>query len=837
MTDGKQPNGPGNLEPAKGSPASPLGLWLTTIGASGIISLYVLGLAWLNLKNVDADPLDRAARTVALELADMSVESSQFGALALKDGSIEASVNKECRSFNTVQALLAVSLTLAEKYRLAELAGEAQADLKSLKALRTELASQLYQSVKPGGAIYQSTKKMLSARARSREKLRGLAITLGTLKSTPAETKLEGNRQQNLLAPPIVSSSIVFDQQARLTRVEKVSDFEPATDNKLPSALLIEADYEVLLRGGNKQPLRRRICQAIGSTSPQTGQSNRANSGLCLAVSFPHGNPGFESLDSLLKRDNWLSSGEWQECAGGTIPGGGRLAPTVSPIRRPSSPGDALSICIYHFLRALRTPTTYENLERLLQEKWQAPKENLSAKTIKPYSEEIFGQDESLDLSEDPTNTRLFAELEESDARVNSCLVLGTEARKFAYLYKGGAREAGQKALADCFAGQPAHFPSAALPLVVDDKGNINLPGRDFDRALVLSLMTAIYNTNLAACDTIATASLVEANAGTALRQGREHLYIDSVDLSSLKERQGKVASETEAKSLNEEIRERENRVAYQQEREKTLSKTISKAQSARANALSVSAKSFALGAHLFNLAAKGINRLDDKEPAFLLGKRFVFKPLVKSLSEDDLIDESDKSSPWLAKKLNVFGSVKSFYNRPETKIMVEGKSLSDLKAQAAFTNPARPYTVVFSSLSLDGKSKLPPLTFAQYPFINLSLPEHQIVYYCQDALSTGSQNQVIWSSLLRDFVAKREQSQTSTFGNSATGWCKQAANLPENMFDNIDCPPLAAEWQLRAPLMPIDGEMQKVLKGATLTDPKTGQRAQQVPPAGVELM
>jgi len=53
-------------------------LLLSTIAISGIVSLYVLCLAWLNLKNTNSDPLERAAKSAAADLLKINASQCRF---------------------------------------------------------------------------------------------------------------------------------------------------------------------------------------------------------------------------------------------------------------------------------------------------------------------------------------------------------------------------------------------------------------------------------------------------------------------------------------------------------------------------------------------------------------------------------------------------------------------------------------------------------------------------------------------------------------------------------------------------------------------------------------
>ncbi len=507
----------------------------------------------------------------------------------------------------------------------------------------------------------------------------------------------------------------------------------------------------------------------------------------------------------------------------------------------------------------------------------------------------------------------------------------------FALLYQTKPLEAGQKALVRCFQGRPNKVPQSALPVVVDSKGQANLPGRyGFDQALAFDLLNGIYSTNLAAQDTLAAAKLIHSSAMRSYRTSKERLFLAESDLDSLSTRLKTVESSKEAEAIKKEMDWRNNRIAYELNEQKKQLKAVSLAQQAVANATAVAGQSFECGSKLFQLANAGINRLENfiassdsgggLKSGYLLSKRYVFIPLTESLNENEILVEAAKAfqsttddtsqsapakqapitlsakiSPWLAARTIVFGPVRKMIDTPETQFFVEGRSLAELKAASPPVLKAERATIVFTPALLASGAENSPLYFRDYPFKGLPVPESQLIYYCQNgyrqiganagddrtsdqtvmetkisagggssgasasggspsggsssggsasgasASSARGSSKVAWSILARDLVANRGVTSTHQrlglpLTPAMTGWCKRALNKSSQTKDSAaeaaeTCPGLAAEWQLRSPVMLLNESEGGLLKGTTLSDPASGQRVPQIPPVGPDLM
>jgi len=872
-------------------------LFISTVAISGMVSLYVLFVAWFNLKNTDSDPLERAAMAAASDLLKINIGSQNFGTLGIADfvnsdnGSQSAveDADSSVRSFNTVASLIRTSLFLAQHYRLDPLGERAAGDLEDLEHLQKELHSRFLAAIKSDGSgkIYEHVKRILSSSTRGGEHLDSLRIKLGfarkqLLISTvfaeanddPSYTVRGRLKTLTPLAVPLTKSQIILHQQSDQIAIVNSGDFEEDTKSAaLPTTLLIEADFATKNDHRGLVTSHRKVCVIAGASVKKqtTDLSRQDRQDGCLAITFPQGKPSyFSSLESILLYDQWQGKGEWQQAVQGTVPGSGQLAPSAAPVLKDMNPSESLSIAIYHWLRQLSHPVTPLQLSRVLKQSWLIPPSPKSSTkevaTISDKEEQIADT-----LIEDNA----------ASLQVNSGLLKDSDARTFALLYQNKTGEAGQKALFQCFQALPNRFAPSTLPVVVDSEGRANLPGRQgFDQNLAFELLDSIYRSNVAAQDTLATGKLIQSSALRSYRSNREKLFLAQTDLDSLSNRLRLSIDKKERESLSKEIDLRKNRIAYEQNEQKTQLKAISLAQVALNNSSVAAAQSFACGSKLFQLARGGINRINNLQTsagggenkktkkAYLLGKRYIFCPLTESLKEEDIFSEAAKAfnsgstkieqlqSPWLNQKTNIFGPIKSFTDLPDTKFMVENRSLSDLKAETTPVFKAEPAVIVFTPHQLDDSAKADPLYFRIYPFKGLAIPENQLIYYCQNAyrsmiLPQARAGVVAWSVLARDFVFKRGSSSSHQklglpLQTTMTGWCKRALNLSDTdgqVSDNGDkndsafCPGLAAEWQLRSPVMLLNNSEVESLKGTTLSDPESGQRVLQIPPVSPDLM
>ncbi len=842
-------------------------LWLSTFAASLLISAYILTLAWFNIGSVASDPLEQAAEQACENLISTTVFDSAFGRIGIRDLRSESAL--KIRSLNTVLSLVRQGIWSSEQYHLPVMQQLAKSDLTLLRKLQEELRSKLVSEISKNGQTYNQVQRILSRSAHPGSHLNFMAIELGAIdnhkedcfdsdiEARPDELNSDYVRAGKLLAmAPVAvpfSTPIFLHQQASKATIVAPRDFI-ACKNAVPTAILITAEYE------SKAKVKKRsqicvICGDLGRSrrlkNEQASLSkNKSKDSTCLALSFPQGRPLlFNSLADLLRSTRFDGHGEWQQVASGSIPGAGRLAPPVSPVLIDMDSRDALGVALYHWLRQMAQPVSPSSLAHTIECQWTKPKFQPALKTkIEPDTDAALEVNQENLVWQTP---------------INSCLASDSDARAIAFLHQTAPQEVGQKALAASFAAAPLNYPTSAIPLIVNDQGNAVTAGRQrFDRQLTIDLLTEIYGTNLSAQETIATAQISEINAFKALRQSRNRLVLIQADLASLRDRVRQEGDPTKEKFLKSEISAMETSLSYEQADQKRISTALTLAHTAKLNGLSVAQQSYDLCSRLLKVCRNGINRLDDIPGAFLLGKRFIFKPQLVALSEGEIAGSTNSSSgnnsgtirsAWLAANLKIFGKVQEITDQPDTKIMAEGRTISERLAEEAPSLPAIPETIIYdSSLLLKAEEQQPketekkaapsslyssgrgPMSLSEYPFRGLPVGEKQLVFYAQKALSSG-EKMVMWSTLVRDYVAHQDQTELQSNGrigqavsSNTHGWFSR---------NEQDDPKLACEWQLRAPIVILDQHMKDALKGATLTNPKTGQRMPLVPPIGPNLM
>ena len=786
-------------------------LLLSTVSISGVIALYVVSLAWFNLKNNATDPLERAARAAAEDLLRINVVSASFGNVGIADfnnttlgaGGASAGAVGEVRSYNTAASLVRTSLNVAKRYKLPALAEQAGADLQELQALKEELRRKIVGSIQAGqpeggGKIFEHVRRILSNHPRGGQHLQALTIRLGysidrmqvcTIEAEaddpPAIVGRGRLRTMTPIAVPLSPEILYFEQQPKDTAIIDNSQFMPSSnpsdpDSAIPTTLSIEAQFS----SGPKRSdihattlIKKEVCVIAGADYKNQPFVSPPSEG-CFAIGFLQGRPQqFKSLADILQYKGWRAHAEWQQAIQGGVPGSGNLAPPALPALKTMDGGESLSIALYHWLRGLSRPISPKQLEAMLTAPWHVPPPpNLPSTNNTAAS--------ALPLVSDATGE--IGAANESNVQANSGLLKDSGARLFALLYQNKQGELGQKALFNCFQGIPNKFPPSTLPLVIDNQGQANLPGHQgFDRSLAIDLLSGIYGTNLAAQDCLATARLIQASAMRAYRSSKERLFLAQTDLESLTNRLKLESDANKKKLLTNEIDWRNNRITYELNEQKKQLRAYSLSQTAVGNAQAIAVQSYECGAKLFQLARAGINRLENFPgqngrplTAFLLGKRFVFCPCNQSLQESDILEEASRAfdssnhtdqvatqTPlWLIKNARVFGPVKSMTTMADTRLIVEGRSLSDLQAEAPTVLKADPLVIVLTPdlLAAAKVTVTTPLYFREYPFKGLGVPERQLFYYCQNGYQSQSvpSGRVMWSVLVRDAGCQQRTKQ-----------------------------------------------------------------------------
>lgn len=373
---------------------------------------------------------------------------------------------------------------------------------------------------------------------------------------------------------------------------------------------------------------------------------------------------------------------------------------------------------------------------------------------------------------------------------VNSCLAIDTGARQRAFLNATMPGNSGQRALANCFE-YPDNFlafPNSALPVVVDKFGNAALAGREnFDQSLVQSYLDSIFSTNLAAIETMATAR-------TLARRYQKELKDSTLSPA----------------------------------RKVELANLIKLARRAGKNGLKVAEKSFDISNRNFNLLRNGLHKIDSPPGGYLLSRQLTFIPAPKPLTEEDLETSSNSNtSIWLSEKAEILMPWKERF-KSIGGITVEGKPLDMVLAQKLSNRSTGPLTVIYDSRDLKTGGEIIPHISRTYPFAARPLPRGQSLYYCPEALETGSKPRVVWSLLIRNnSFHKNIQRSGSRYQYRNHQWCQDF----EPPFSS--CPRPSLEIQLRRPLPVVED----IPRSTLVMDPGYDRKVPVVPPLPAEMM
>jgi len=223
------------------------------------------------------------------------------------------------------------------------------------------------------------------------------------------------------------------------------------------------------------------------------------------------------------------------------------------------------------------------------------------------------------------------------------------------------------------------------------------------------------------------------------------------------------------------------------------------------ANAAKAIEFTYRVSANAFTTCREGIVALNANSTQFLIGKDFVFsaetKPLSefdfdeiiqdqKSLTSDQLDLPAGNSFDWLKATLSIEISVDKALKSNAGSMLALKSRLDSVLRWGHAVQDMSPVMILFNSQGLTGE------VFGNYPFSNISIPEGQLVYYCQNALKTGKDPEIGWSVLIRDLAASyNEGNMGQPIPSSEEDWCKQGGQAIGA------CPGLITEFQLRSPV------------------------------------
>ena len=495
-----------------------------------------------------------------------------------------------------------------------------------------------------------------------------------------------------------------------------------------------------------------------------------------------------------------------------------------------------MSIELYHWLRRLGGNVDADKFLALLSEKWV---------TVRSHT----------------TPTRRVTGNEP-----NSCLAVDTGAREYAILNQTAPGGAGQMALCRAFAiptttnlsqlNSSSQFPPSAMPLFVGNDGICNLSGRKgFDNKLIADFLSSVYKTNLAAVESLAVSKAAIARITSTLTQLDQKIFIEKQELTSVINRLERLRVDAANKAVDPRFDSKDatRKIDLAANTVETLKSAIVDDEDERKasrhvndlatvtldNATRVANETYEMCAQNFRFCKDGIWRINAPFDGYLISRRYVFMPFVHAVAASDFFGSVDEMTEtkryWFNRKNRVLEDATA--KDSATDFLVEGVRWQEFAAQPAEVQQSPAPEAIF--LTSDGLSRADekvaarPFSLANYPFDNLRLPSGQLLYYCQDALSTGNGNpDVSWSVLIRDFVASRAQSNKGRetglpVASEHSEWCKMPG------VEHADCPGLAAEFQLRTPLP----KSSQLSEGSYLTNPANNGQIPQIPPVPADLL
>jgi hypothetical protein len=836
----------------------------TAIGV--VIALYILALSRMSFDqlNTQVSPIKAAAALAAKKIAESAESSPRFGAIGICDVSLPAEFSasgeigpQRISSFNTINAAIRCASVVAAKFNRETLNQQITDDIDTLDSLKSRLLTKLTSSVQSpatgagtgtGGAIYEEVAKILKRENPREMILRSVSVQLGRFEGevgkpilvpAPGADKYQAFVDKGFYRTdfpvPVLGEKVV--QFYRTTAESEMIDprrFISAAQGVLPNAVLVEATFAPKENTATSATIVKQACATLAAATPPPTRSS-------LVMRFPHGLPKqFRSVIDLTAPAVWLKNGEWEQASGGAVPGDGHLQPSIDPVLPAMSPGDALLVGLYHWIKHVYPAPDPQQILAMMSTNLAAPEGSR-----KP-----------------PAQT------------VNSCLVRDTGATERGFIKGTGPGSEGQKALMTCFdfATEGEEYPAGAMPLFVDGNGHLNLAGRSsFDSELVNKYLDTVYATNIAAFESIAISRNVKRRAGVELGSSEDKLVVQRQEIASLTERLKVLVKNTSQSKLDlsaEQKREIERTstkleslktsLSFLRERVAQLRRIDRLTETSTRNAERAAARTFELTSGAFSFLRNGLHELDKPDTGFLIGRKLVFVPILEPVKESDFYDatqfasEDDKTeenraakagegswrpaqvSKWFDKSLLVLTPWEKFQgigtgrgNSPgeqRNRVKVNNKLISEVVAEVEMAEAAEPLTVVFDSADLYPGKQVQPHRTSDYPFAGLALPTGHSFYYSRAAARTGKNGDVEWSAVIRDAVFQHDRPLLRSLDPR---WGSRA--LPP-----IDeSPGLAIEFQLRRPLPHLDD----LPAGANITDPTYRRQVPQVPPMPGEMM
>lgn len=891
-------------------------LVVATFAGSVVIALYVLGVCALNQQHKDSNSLDRAAYIAARSLSEITASHPSLGKVGLIDFAPPQEVSyserkKQLRinGLNSLYATLRVDALIAQKLQNQSLINLNERDFKIAKQLEGELTRRMFAAVEqvpaqdPGivepqqaahqlitaesdgqddggssssssDSILQQVSQVLSDDIKGRgTNLVDVRISLGCvapgklssqtyapLEERDKEYVKDGMYRSGIPIAMPDGKTVVFHGQPHSTRIIDPTWFNSEIKGSAPSAVRVEAIYERNKEGGQKEKFAKTACAAVGGEPVYPRAS-------AFVVNFPHGKPSqFEDLSSILSFKHWESQGEWQQVVGTEVPGKGSLAPPIEAIAGGLTPGDALAHAMYDWLKQMGPLVEPEKFSVMMKQSF--------ARAI---------HDASIDAT---------------SAQANSCLASDTGTREYALLNQTNPDGPGQSAIGQCFnirdpkTARDRIPPPSALPLIVDNSGKCFLSGKDkFDRELLKDFLSAVYETNLAALESLETSKQMTIRAKAALKEMDQKMYFERQELTSVSARMHRIRTQLnfdvedstkafgplkqkDTENLRQYVLAKKRSDELQQlimddkEQRDWYRKLNDWAKLVALNANKTGITTYDLCIHANQILVNGLARTQAPSRGFLLGGRFVFLPQPVPIQEEEFLlsEEERKKKIESIPAKPVKGELNTDWTNPDMRIVAESNELLQTGGKTIFVEglPLKLYwlqtrdlpswtkvTFVIDSTKLiepeekrkerfaakktaavPGTKKetepQPALSaFKDYAFSNIRIPAGQMMYYCANAVKTGAAPRVSWSVAIRDLISSRNE-----------GSMGEPVALPDGDWRAVtarsgECPGLAGEFQLRTPL-PITDLGQS---GSYLTNPLTGQQIPQIPPLPSEML
>lgn len=887
---------------------STITLLAASCAGSVVIAAYVLGVCTLNQQHKDSNSADRAALLAARYLSEITASHPSLGRVGIVDSvPPEHNYGQKKRNrvigLNSLYATLRADAEIADRLKNTALLNLVTKDLKAAKSVEQELRRRMFASIeqtpdlKAGASdqsiyaesltkqdsdsdsdkkdsILQEVSRFLSEDTKGRgPNLIDVRLALGSVEPgligsqtyAPLEEARANYVQDGLykVGEPVstpTGETINFISQPHATKLIDEQWFTPNTRGSAPSAVQIEAVFEKNEKG-KKEIIIKKACAVIGGEVVYPSAS-------VFVLNFPHGRPPqFSNVSDILNFKKWNSQGEWQQVVGTEVPGKGSLAPPIDPIRTNLTPGDALAHALYDWLKQMGPLVEPANFSKVMALSF--------------------------------TDAANKSSIPNVIGRANSCLAVDSGTREYALLNQTSPDGPGQMAISRCFSVRDTHLaidkvpPPSALPLVVGSDGKCVLAGKgDFDKALLKDLLSAIYETNLAAVETLESSKQMITRAKAALKEIDQKMYFERQELNSVQARMNRIRSKIpfdveDPTKINRQLKPNETENLRQYNLAKTRLDALKQlliadtdqrakqrklndlAQKVAFNANKVGITTYDLCAHANQIMMNGLARTQFPSKGFLLGARFVFLPQPVPIQEEeffaaqeskplkDLLPGNSKNSElnydWTNPEMRLVVECADLLDKPGKTIFVDGLPLQDYLGKVRETPKWAKTTFVLDSNSIvetadhrrnnpEGQKKaaaraaeIKPdekpsglTAFKDYAFGNIRIPAGQLMYYCSNALKTGGEPEVGWSVAIRDLVASRNE-----------GSMGEAVNIPDGDWrdpkdaNGSPMPGLAGEFQLRTPLPLTD----LAASGSYLTNPLTGSQTPQIPPLPPDML